>query len=102
MFFRTDSINLNPISFKVSLFLEDTLVQEQEIEIPEMMATAQANQIISQVAQDPRAMRVKFSREEEIWDQFENQKKILPLSIDFFNNAYVALFPEKFKENVDN
>ena len=87
-------INMNGMfeTFKVTFetYLEDKLINRQEIEAPKEILMAQFIQLYEQVKQDKRPIKIKMSRPVIIWDNFENVEKSVPNVVAFSNNAMIA------------
>lgn len=52
---------------------------------PRPMLEAQFMAFVREIASQKQPMKVIMSREEVIWDQFEQKQKVLPLSVEFQN-----------------
>ncbi len=72
------------------IYIEDKLVNKQTIEAPRAMIEASFMQTVNQIARDKRPMKIRMSRPEIIWDNFENKKKVLTNEVVFGNNAMIA------------
>lgn len=79
----------NMFDVTIAIYLGDTLIQSQGRSAPEIFLRAELENLIKQVAHDSRPLRVKISRDEVIWDQFEQRQKVIPCSIEFKNNHYL-------------
>ena len=78
----------------IEIYLEDRLVNKQHMEAPKEILIVQFAQLVNQIGNDKRPMRVKVSKPQTIWDDFENKEKVLHNYIEFSNNAMLA-FKEK-------
>lgn len=79
------------------IYIEDKLVNKQTIEAPRAMIEASFMQTVNQIARDKRPMKIRMSRPEIIWDNFENKKKVLTNEVVFGNNAMIAWEENKQK-----
>lgn len=52
---------------------------------PRQMLEAQFMSFVQEITAQNQPMKVVMSREEIIWDQFEQKQKVLPLTVEFQN-----------------
>ena len=86
-------------SYEVDLeiFIGDKVVQKQKLSMPKEMLMINFLQTAQQIKNDKRPMKIKMTRPEIIWDNFENKQKTLTNEIECSNDAMVAF--EKDKES---
>lgn len=72
------------------IYIEDKLVKQQKMRAPEEFLIANFMQTVNQIAEDVRPIKIKMSRPETIWDNFEKKQKVLTNEIIFSNNAMLA------------
>lgn len=73
-------------------------VQRQRLQGDSQMVMLQFMQLLEQTAKSNQPVRLKISKEEEIWNQFRKQIKTIENFIQFANKKYMEAFPEEFKE----
>ena len=85
--------DMDLISLEIELILGDISLQKQSIQQPYMMAQAQCKDLIVQIAEDERPMKViiRGSKPIEMPNGDWVQK---PSSLEFKNNAYIRNFSE--------
>ena len=76
-------------TYKVTfeIYIEDKLVKQQTMQAPKEILMANFMQTVKQIIEDTRPIKIKMSRPEIIWDNFENKQKIITNNIIFSNNA---------------
>lgn len=72
------------------IYIEDKMVNKQSMQAPKEILMANFIQTVNQIAQDRRPMKIRMSRPEVIWDEFENKQKVLENEVIFGNNAMIA------------
>ena len=72
------------------IYIEDKMVNKQTMQAPKEILMANFIQTVNQIAQDRRPMKIRMSRPEVIWDEFENKQKVLENEVVFGNNAMIA------------
>lgn len=93
------NINMNMFeSYDVvfEVYVEDKLTNKQTMQAPKEILMMNFIQTMKQIGNDRRAIKLKMSRKETIWDNFDNKEKILDNEIEFMNNSYVS-WQEKSK-----
>ena len=73
-------------------------VQRQILQGDSQMVMLQFMQLLEQTAKSNQPVRLKISKDEEIWSQFRKQIKTIENFIQFANKKYMEAFPEEFKE----
>lgn len=76
----------------------DNQTQRQKLQGASQMVMLQFLQLLEQTAKSNQPVRLKISKEEEIWNQFRNEIKKIENFIQFANKEYMEAFPEEFKE----
>lgn len=76
-------------TYKVTfeIYIEDKLVEQQTMQAPKEILMANFIQTVKQIIEDTRPIKIKMSRPETIWDNFENKQKVITNNIIFSNNA---------------
>lgn len=72
------------------IYIEDKLVNKQAMQAPKEMLMANFIQTVNQIARDNRPMKIRMSRIETIWDEFENKQKALENEVIFGNSAMIT------------
>lgn len=72
------------------IYLEDKLVNKQTMQAPKEMLIANFMQVVQQIGNDQRPMKIKMIKPETILDKFENKQKILNNEVMFSNNAMIS------------
>lgn len=72
------------------VYIEDKLTNRQQMQAPKEMLIANFLQTAKQIQADRRPIKIKMIRPEEIWDKFEQRRRILNNEIVLSNNAMVA------------
>lgn len=73
-------------------------MQRQRLQGAGEMVALQFIQLLEQVGKSNQPVRLKISKEEEIWNQFKQELKNIENYIQFANKKYMEAFPEEFKE----
>ena len=95
--FRMDFTDVFDI-FEVNIetYIENKLVNKQTMQAPAQIIMMHFIQLMNQIKDDNRPLKVRMTRPEVIWDNFKNEQKILTNEVAFSNNAMVDW--EKDKE----
>jgi FKBP-type peptidyl-prolyl cis-trans isomerase (trigger factor) len=72
------------------IYIEDKLVNKQAMQAPRAMIEASFIQTVNQIARDKRPMKIRMSRRETIWDNFENKQKSIENEVVFGNSAMIT------------
>lgn len=86
-----------PYEVTFEIYIGDTLAKTQTMQAPKEMLMASFMQTVNQIARDQRPMKIRMSRPEIIWDEFEKREKVLTNEVVFGNNAMIAWEEEKQK-----
>ena len=70
--------------------------QHRRMKAPRLFIEQEYASLVYEAAQNPRPVRVKISRTDPVWNQFDQEWVEREYSIDFANNAYVALHKENY------
>lgn len=81
----------------LEVYIADTLVKQQQISAPKEIIIANFMQLAQQIQNDSRPMKIRITRPETIWDNFENKEKILNQEVVASNDAMIAYEEEKQK-----
>ena len=68
-----------------TIYLGNQVIEQWRMQAPRPFIEAQFIQIVQQIASQKQPMKVVVSREEVIWDQFEQKHKVLPITMEFQN-----------------
>lgn len=79
--------NIEMYSVILEVYIGNQLVKKQQMQVPKEMLMATYMNYVNQIADDSRPMKIRMSRQEYIWDKFENREKPLTYEIEFRNNA---------------
>ena len=79
-----------PYDVTFEVYIEDKLTNRQQMQAPKEMLIANFLQTAKQIQSDRRPIKIKMIRPEEIWDKFEQRRRILNNEIVLSNNAMVA------------
>lgn len=82
---------------ELEIYIADKLVQKQTMQAPKEILIANFMQLAQQIRNDSRPMKIKISRPETIWDNFENKEKVLNQEVIASNDAMIAYEEEKQK-----
>lgn len=74
----------------IEVYIEDKLTSRQKMQAPKEMLIANFLQTAKQIQADRRPIKIKMIRPEEIWDKFEQRRRILNNEIVLNNNAMVT------------
>ena len=72
------------------IYIEDKLIDKQAMNAPKEMLVLNFIQMVNQIGNDQRPMRIKMIIPMTIWDNFENKEKVLDNYVMFSNNAMVS------------
>lgn len=73
-------------------------IQRQSLQGNSEMVQLQFIQLLEQASHSDQPVRVRFSKEEEIWVQSQQKLKNNINYIQFANKKYMGAFPDEFKE----
>lgn len=68
-----------------TIYLGNQVIEQWRMQAPRPFIEAQFIQTVQQIASQKQPMKVVVSREEVIWDQFEQKHKVLPITMEFQN-----------------
>ncbi len=89
--FRVDFTDVfDMFEVNIETYIEDKLVNKQTMQAPAQIIIIQFIQLINQIKDDNRPLKVRMTRPEVIWDNFKNEQKILTNEVAFSNNAMIA------------
>lgn len=74
----------------LEVYIEDKLVKKQTMQAPKEILMANFLQTAQQIRNDKRPMKIKMIRPEVIWDEFENEEKVLNNEIIASNDTMIA------------
>ena len=72
------------------IYAEDNLINKQALQAPKEILMANFMQIVNQIGNDSRPMKIKMVKPTIIWDRFEEKEKTLDTNAEFKNNAMIA------------
>ena len=81
-------------------YIQDKLVNKQNIQAPKEIIMMQFIQLMNQVKDDSRPLKIRMTRPEIIWDSFESKQKTLTNEVAFSNNPMVAWEENRNKDKV--
>lgn len=95
MIFGFEEVQLD--KYKIEIKNGDN-IQSQFITAPVDIIKLQFIQLLNEIAHSNNPIRLKISKDEEIWDGYnKNFKKIINY-IQFSNKKYMETYPDEFKE----
>lgn len=95
MFIDIDSMfEMYEVTFET--YLEDKMVNKQTTQAPKQIIMAKFAQLMNQVKNDQRPIKIRLTRQETILDDFKKEK-VLEHEVAFSNNAMVS-----WEENNNN
>ena len=72
------------------VYIEDKLTNRQQMQAPKEMLIMNFLQTAKQIQADRRPIKIKMIRPEEIWDNFEQRRRVFNNELVLSNNAMVA------------
>ena len=72
-------------------------IQRQQLQGTPDMVQLQFMQLMQEVGNTNQPIRLRISKQEEIWNQYSQSRKILENYIQFANKAYMNSFANEFK-----
>ena len=96
MFGFTDAFEIHEVTLEI--YLEDKIVNRQTISAPKEMIMVSFVQTMNQIANDKRPMKIRMTRPEVIWDNFDKTQRVLTNEVSFSNNAMVSFEESKQAE----
>lgn len=80
-------INIDEQIFNVTftIYLGNRPIRRWTLEAPRPFIEMQFIQTVQEIASQIQPMKVVVSREEIIWDQFEQKQKVIPYTMEFQN-----------------
>ena len=85
------SFNIEMMELTMELTIGEQVVETQRLQAPYEMLVAQCQQLVNQLAQDKRPMKVVFRGTKEVALPNEEYKQ-LPSRLIYANNAYTENF----------
>jgi hypothetical protein len=81
-------LEMHNVIFEV--YIEDKLTNRQQMQAPKEMLIANFLQTAKQIQNDQRPIKIKMIKQETIWDNFEQEQKVLNNEIELSNNAMIT------------
>ena len=72
-------------------------IQRQQLQGTSDMVQLQFMQLIQEVGNTNQPIRLRIIKQEEIWNQYSQSRKILENYIQFANKSYMNSFASEFK-----
>ena len=72
------------------IYIEDKVARRQTMQLPKGLLMGNFIQTVNQIARDNRPMKIRMSRQDVIWDEFENKQKSIENEVIFGNSAMIA------------
>jgi peroxiredoxin family protein len=69
----------------ITIYLGNQAIQQMHMTSIQPMIEAQFMAYVQEVASQKQPMRVVMTRDEVIWDKFEQKQKVIPCSMEFQN-----------------
>ena len=79
------------------IYIEDKLANKQIMQAPKEMLIANFLQTAEQIQYDKRPVKIRMTRLDTVWDDFENKQKTLTNEVAFINNAMIVWEENKQK-----
>lgn len=73
-------------------------IQRQQLQGTSDMVQLQFMQLVREVGNTNQPIRLRIIKQEEIWNQYSQSRKILENYIQFANKSYMNSFASEFKE----
>ena len=77
--------NLDTYEVTFEIYIDGKLTSRQSMQAPRMMIEAQFVNMLQQIKRDRRQIKLKMSRDEIIWDNFENKERVIQHYIEVEN-----------------
>lgn len=85
--FNFGGIDLEPLTLTVNIVIGDTKIQSQTLQMPYQMMVMQCQDLVNQVAQDQRPMKIEMIGQKNI--ELANGNTVAkPSKLVYANNAY--------------
>lgn len=68
-----------------TVYLDEQPIRRWQMVAPQEFIIMKFLQTVQQIASQSQPMKVVVSRDEVIWDQFEQKQKIIPCTMEFQN-----------------
>ena len=72
-------------------------IQRQQLQGTSDMVQLQFMQLVREVGNTNQPIRLRIIKQEEIWNQYSQSRKILENYLQFPNNSYMNRFASEFK-----
>ena len=79
-------INIEQVTYEI--WLGNELIHREQVQAPEDMLKMMFLNYVQQCAARREPMHLRMSGQEVIWDELEQQQKVLPKRIDYWNYNY--------------
>ncbi len=73
-------------------------IQRQQLQGTPDIVQLQFMQLMQEVGNTNQPIRIRISKQEKIWNQYSQSRKILENYIQFANKSYMNSFADEFKE----
>lgn len=98
MFINFGFEEVNIENYKVELKIGNE-IKIQKLTAPSDMAQMQFKQLLKNTMQSQEPVRISISQEEQVWNQYRKEWKVIENKIQFANKTYMENYPEEFKED---
>lgn len=83
-----DAFEMYEVTFE--LYIKDKLVSKQTMQAPKKILIAEFLQTAQQIQNDSRPIKIKMTKPDIIWDNFEQKQKVLNNEVSISNNAMIS------------
>ena len=83
-----DAFEMYEVTFE--LYIKDKLVSKQTMQAPKEILIANFLQTAQQIQNDSRPIKIKMTKSDIIWDNFEQKQKVLSNEVSISNNAMIS------------
>lgn len=84
MYYRID-LNQEIFSVTFTIYLREKVINTFAMDAPRPFLEIQFINLMQEIISQKEPMKVVMSREEIIWDKFEQKNKVLPITMEFYN-----------------
>lgn len=74
-----------PMTVTIEQYIGNALVKSQQLSAPPEILQAQFMQLVQQVASQSQPMKIRMVRWDDVWSQFDKERKKLELDVVFQN-----------------
>ena len=81
------NFNIEMIEAILEVYIGETLAESQQLQAPQFVVEQQFKQLMTQIMDDTRPMKIRLCRDEPIYDEMNNYIRTLQNYVEYENKA---------------